>query len=172
METRPRRSTVLLYWFCGQNTDNDVNDVVAMLECFVGQLLDAGLKRSDFEYPSPSKLEFGGLVDFFVRCIRNQLLETPVYCIIDSISWYEGHKRVAKLEYLVEEMIKVIEDRQQPPYPFKVLATSPTQSLRFSGRDSDRKEVVTVPPQVPQVGNYYQQIELARSVDNLDLSRR
>lgn len=161
--------TALLYWFCSQNMERNVQ---SMLKTSIGQLLEAGLTTDFPSLPDEeSELYFEDLVHFFCRCIRAQMLHTPVYCIMDSLSCYEDQRRIDDLRYFCDELSKLVQSESQSPNPFKVLATSPIQTTCFRARSGRPHEVLNVPEVTGGSGNHYSQLTSARTYEDYPASR-
>jgi hypothetical protein len=57
-------------------------------------------------------------------------LDTPVYCIVDGIDWYEEPRFVAEMEFALSHLQSAVND-QQLQASFKLLMTSSYQSRYF-----------------------------------------
>ena len=149
----------ILYWLCSRNTDRNVQ---SMLKTFIGQLLDTSSAAEDLSPPDgESELYFEDLVQHLRRYICAQMKESPVYCIMDSVSCYEDRDREDDLLYLCKEISKITQMIKSTPHPFKILATSPTLSTCFGSVSGGNREVLTVPEVIDRPGRYSSQLALA-----------
>ena len=130
--------TVLTY-FCGQFPENKPKDMAIDL---LGQVITKSLGHR-MKIPSRDEWQefnFQDLVTTLVNCIQTQCGEGPVYCIIDSCSFYEDQKRASKMQSLLYSVANVTVF--STPHTFKLLVTSPIKCTSFDqyghgGEDDD-----------------------------------
>lgn len=123
---------VSIYWFCGQNISYPIQK---MLRGLAGQLIDQSSTSVDL--PSPSDLgsaqDIRDLTWLLCRCLVEQLQQTPVYCVLDAVSFYEDQYRSDDLYFAFRRVVGIVA-RSQPSlsHRLKVLVTSPTRVLDLS----------------------------------------
>ena len=86
------------------------------------------------------------LCETFHLLVRQLPLDTPVYCIIDGISWYETPEMHKELGYVADSLRALVTDDRLRPI-FKLLMTSPYGSRDVS-KGVPRNEIVSLQPEV------------------------
>lgn len=127
------QETKTISWFCGQHVQE--TNLATMLANLVGQLLSEGLDGLGVEeLQVPAGLPQRGchnLTTLLIRYLRLQLRKTPVYCVVDSISWYEDFQRLQDLFGMWAELARLTRSMDPGSHPLKVLATSPSRCSRI-----------------------------------------
>lgn len=126
-------SCVVLYWSCALNIHGDVRDATRDM---LGQLLlngDEHLPQTSIDKSStkPKLKHPDDILELLMLLLEAQLMVSPVFVVVDSISFYEDRSRLPRTRSFFEELFQFA-DAWDGEYQLKVLTTSPTR-CRFLG---------------------------------------
>ena len=145
-----QKPRIVLYWFCGLNTDADIAEMLGNL---IGQLLDqieakkSPLKEIDKIWYRDFVLYDQMVVfDLFKKILIHQLKSAVIFCILDGVSFYEDHHRSQAFEDLVEDLTALVSEAQQSKRIFKVLFTSPIRSQSAKAVARESLQELDIPP--------------------------
>lgn len=112
---------LFLYWFCATSPQKDAKDMTVSL---LAQLLQQG--TPGLAVPNKNKVStFKELVDVFLKCVLQQLKDTDIFLVIDSISICENEQRREDTLYLFDGLAKLVK-KAADHKTLQLLVTSPT----------------------------------------------
>lgn len=118
---------IVLYWSCGRHVHGSCEDIVKEV---IGQLLQKGSKGlplTALTSPLRKGLDnIHGLLKLAIRLLKEQLRQTSIFFIVDSISFYEDRSRLDLTRSLFEQLY-ILADSWKGIHQLKVMATSPTR---------------------------------------------
>ena len=138
------RGIVCLHFFCGSHTSSrqSFTGPTALIRSLIFQMIMELTRRGTLTLELIDRRSFKdgieqhdlkALCKTFHLLIGQLPLNTPIYCIIDGLSWYETPEMQHELEYIVDSLrALVVDDRLRPV--FKVMMASPNESRNISKR--------------------------------------
>ncbi|KAH7336195.1 hypothetical protein BKA65DRAFT_552859 [Rhexocercosporidium sp. MPI-PUGE-AT-0058] len=153
--------TFALSFFCGEHLGSDDPDsgVGGMMRSLLGQLL---LAYPNFDIYYIDKMrnidyeEVDDLCEMFYVLIAQLPPHIIVFCIIDSISFFEEKDVLCKdAEVVVQQMTDIVARTQGHGCTFKLLLTSPWNSrVLYKSMPFQDEDVVWMPTKVPSQGGF------------------
>ena len=118
---------IVLYWSCGRHVHGSCEDIVKDM---IGQLLQKGAKGlplTALTSPHRKRLRsIDSLLKLAICLLKEQLKQTSVFVVLDSISFYEDRARLDLTRVLFEQF-NAIAGGWKGANHLKVMATSPTR---------------------------------------------
>ncbi|KAF4631369.1 hypothetical protein G7Y89_g6765 [Cudoniella acicularis] len=158
---RQPSTTFPLSFFCGEHLGSGDPDsgVDGMMRSLLSQLL---LAYPDFDLYSIDKMQSVNYdqVDDLCRMFYLLIAQLPphilVFCIIDSISFFEENEvQCEESELVVQELADIVENTRDRGCTFKLLLTSPWNSrVLYKSLPSPERDVVWMPTKVPPQGGF------------------
>jgi hypothetical protein len=148
---RVQESGVSLHFFCGMHTsrDDSLTGPNGMIRSLVSQILMELIRRRILDLEFVSTRSFRDAIErhdlktlclTFCLLVAQLPLETPVYCIVDGITWYEDSEYQTQLEYVADQLRWLVAAEKLGPR-FKVLITSSYESRCISQRIPSKQRV-------------------------------
>ena len=129
-----RDDAIVLHFFCGLHTrlTADLRGPGGLIRSLVWQLVTSLASRQtvSLEFIDNRDLrdaleqrDLEMLCDVFGELMSQLPLDTPVYCIVDGVDWYEEAEFRASMDHVVDRLRTLVEDKTLKPL-FKVLMAS------------------------------------------------
>lgn len=132
-----------IYFFCGCHTSSTdrIKGPQGMIRSLICQILQHFTVKLDFigsrRYSDRlESLNFDSLCDCLGRILRQLPVDTVLFCIIDSICFFEKSSWTQDCGNAIEELQSLIEEDELGPV-LKLLITSPIRSRSVGGRFPD-----------------------------------
>ncbi|KAK5103124.1 hypothetical protein LTS08_003928 [Lithohypha guttulata] len=128
----------VIYFFCGHHTamSDAMREPSGMMRSLIIQILRLCPVRLDFVSVRLRQqlelLNFRALCETFTRLVRQFPATTVLFCIVDSISFFEGHDIVQDCKSAVEVLQDLVYNPELGAL-LLLLATSPTRTKHISG---------------------------------------
>ena len=156
------RLTLPLAVFCGEHLQRDDPDSGpdGMMRNLLAQLL---LSYPDFSFQIIQRMQksldyssVNDLCDIFDLLIAQLPPYIVVFCIIDSISFFEDNANVCEeANIAVQALVDVVERTREGGCVFKLLVMSPWNSrVLYKNMVDQEEEVVWIPAKVPAQGGF------------------
>ncbi|KAG4431611.1 hypothetical protein IFR05_012904 [Cadophora sp. M221] len=153
--------TFALSFFCGEHlgVDDPDSGVHGMMRSLLSQLL---LAYPDFDLYYIDRMrnldyeQVDDLCEMFYVLIAQLPSDVIVFCIVDSISFFEEKNMLCKdAELVVQQLADIVARTQDYGCTFKLLLTSPWNSrVLYKSMSSNEDNVVWMPTKVPPQGGF------------------
>lgn len=156
-------NSVVLHWFCGRNISSGPHIAARSL---LGQIVQAGVDHMPIPSAgTPRQLDDPRtVIALLSACITRQLEDTDVYCIFDSVSFYESRAWEDEMLLLYRELVAIVETCASK-HRLKVLMTSPMQSTYMGTYQDDSDAVIlSVPDIVDGMSSELQALAFSQSI--------
>lgn len=135
LQDRPEATTI--YFFCGHHTAPDcrTRGPQGMMRSLIAQLLRLYSSRLDFISARLRQqleaLNIRGLCECFSRLVKQLPTTTVLFCVIDSINFFEGRELWEGCRHAIESLQELVDDTELGAL-FLLLVTSPTRTRYVS----------------------------------------
>ena len=152
---RLQGNIVCLHFFCGLYTfsSGDLTGPSGLIRSLVCQIAMEHIRRKTLSLnfidsrsfkDAIERHDLAALCETFRLLVGQLPLDTPVYCIVDGISWYEAPETLYELKLVVDKLRELVADDRLCPV-LKVLMTSANRS-RYIGKQVSGAEYVSLRP--------------------------
>lgn len=139
-----RGDAVVLHFFCGIHTrmTEELRGPGGLIRSLVWQMVTSLASRQSVNLSfinnrpirdAIQRKDLKELCSVFRMLVSQLRVDTPVYCIVDGVDWYEEEEFRAGMEYVVHKLHDLVDDPNLRPL-FKVLMASSFRS-RYIGRN-------------------------------------
>lgn len=153
--------TFALSFFCGEHlgVDDPDSGVDGMMRSLLSQLLLAYPDFDLFYIDRMRNLDYeqvDDLCEMFYVLIAQLPPDVIVFCIVDSIGFFEEKDLLCKdAELVVQQFVDIVARTQDYGCTFKLLLTSPWNSrVLYKSMPSNEDDVVWMPTKVPSQGGF------------------
>ncbi|KAH9224701.1 hypothetical protein DL95DRAFT_516944 [Leptodontidium sp. 2 PMI_412] len=153
--------TFALSFFCGEHlgVDDPDSGVDGMMRSLLSQLLLAYPDFDLFYIDRMRNLDYeqvDDLCEMFYVLIAQLPPDVIVFCIVDSIGFFEEKDLLCKdAELVVQQFVDIVARTQDYGCTFKLLLTSPWNSrVLYKNMPSNEDDVVWMPTKVPSQGGF------------------
>lgn len=154
-------SVFALSFFCGEHQRSDDPDwgVDGMMRSLLGQLLLSYPNFDLYDIERMHDISYDRVEDLcrmFYMLISQLPKHIVVFCVIDSISFFEDKEELCdECELVMEELTYIIEQTQHRGCTFKLLLTSQWNSrVLYKVLPDQERDVLWMPSKVPSKGGF------------------
>ena len=166
-----RDNAIVLHFFCGLHTrlTDELRGPQGLLRSLLWQLATSLASRqavslgfiNDRELRDAMERREPEMLCYVLKKLMCQLrLDTPVYCIIDGVDWYEEAEFRADMEYIVHRLRELVDEKKLKPL-FRVLMASSFRT-RHIGQHLHTHHHLSLQAEVSDIGVVSERMVAAR----------